>query len=123
MAWTIGWPDVQKSKRLQDNDVVTAKVSPGTSGKATFGLEMAPHLAWWKSVVVRDNSGKVMTEIWVQDAKKTAAQVSLDSDDIDVGATIELWKAKQFGVHTQMYILPDLTPAQGKVVTFRWSAD
>jgi hypothetical protein len=123
MAWTIGWPDVTKSKRLQDNDVVTATIAGGTPGQASIALQLAPHLAWWKSIVVRDNSGKVMNEIWVQDTKKVAAPMKFDSDDIDVGATIELWKAKQFGVHTLMYVLPDLTPVEGKTVTFRWSAD
>lgn len=123
MAWHLGWPDVTGIRRLQDNDVVRASFFPCTPAQTRLVLELAPHLSWWKGLVVRDNSGKFVGEIWCQDRVRRSRELRIEFQDIEVGGTIELWKAKAFGIHTHMYTLPDMRPTGSRLTVFRWSAD
>jgi hypothetical protein len=120
----IDWNDVEVSRRLNDGDVVTATETDIDPNTTEFVLELAPHKDWWKGIQCPDNTDAQIGFIEAQGRGGAVSEVlSVRSSDIEVGGKLILWKAKLFGVHTPMYVLPDLERKEGKRVTFRWSAD
>ncbi|MGN9838908.1 hypothetical protein ACTMTI_12375 [Nonomuraea sp. H19] len=112
--------DLVNAHRLRDGDVVYLTETPAPPGTTEVRVSMAPHGLWWKGVQVTDDSGRQIC--FVETGGETFA--SFDSRSVQTGGGIVLWKAKMFGVHTPMYILPtgDLSP-DAKCFTFHWAAD
>jgi hypothetical protein len=124
MTISIDWYDVTVSRRLPDGDVVTARFEPTNDpSKFEVVLQLAAHKTWWKGVQILDNTYAEVGFLEVQDSTKEAGPAVFVSDDVEVGGRLKLWKAKAFGVHTEMYELADLERLRGQRVTFRWSAD
>ncbi|MCU0894995.1 MAG: hypothetical protein MUD06_11870 [Rhodospirillales bacterium] len=121
---SVSWTDFQGSGRFWDNDVIIARQTPLSDPNALeIGLEIAPHLTWWKGIEVLDDNGQVITSIQVEGARK-AASISLDPSLIDRVGSLLFLKAKAFGAHTGMYRLPTAgLPLRGQFTSFSWIAN
>jgi hypothetical protein len=120
----IDWHDLEVSLRLNDGDVVSVTYSPAADPNTIeIDLALAAHKTWWKEVQMVDNTGAEVFRLEVHDGSKQAGPAAAQAVDVEVGGSINLWKAKAFGVHTPMYTLADLEYVRGKRVSFRWSAD
>ncbi|WP_188191733.1 hypothetical protein [Nonomuraea sp. SYSU D8015] len=112
--------DLVHAHRLRDGDVVYLTETPAPPGTTEVRISMAPHGLWWKGVQVTDDADRQIC--FVETDGETYA--SFDSRSVQTGGSIVLWKAKAFGVHTPMYVVPtgDLSP-DAKCFTFHWAAD
>jgi hypothetical protein len=93
--------------------VSKAGVNPGGT-TVRLCLELVG-LNWWKGLGV----GRTEPTLEVQDSKKVACT------DVEPGQVpVTFWKAKTFGVHTQLSsAILNLAGYAGHGVTLRWSAD
>ncbi len=119
----IDWGDLLVNRRLQDNDVVTATLSPNGTDDTQISLNLARPLTWWKGIQVLNNSDAQMAFVECQGLNGQAGPAVIPSGDLDVGAKLVLWKAKIFGIHTPMYIIAGLEALRGQNVNLRWQAD
>ncbi|MBF8186646.1 hypothetical protein ITP53_13010 [Nonomuraea sp. K274] len=112
--------DLVNAHRLRDGDVVYLTETPAPPGTTEVRVSTAPHGLWWKGIEVTDDGDRQIC--FVESGGETHA--SFDSRSVRTGGNIVLWKAKMFGVHTPMYVLPtgDLS-ADAKCFTFHWAAD
>jgi hypothetical protein len=112
--------DLVNAHRLRDGDVVYLTETPAPPGTTEVRISLAPHGLWWKGIQVTDDSDRQIA--FIESDGETYA--SFDSRSVQTGGSIVLWKAKAFGVHTPMYVIPtgDLTP-DGKCFNFHWAAD
>lgn len=120
----VSWTDFQGSGRLWDNDVIIARQTALSDPNALeIGLEIAPHLTWWKGIEVLDDNGAVIASIQVEGSRK-AASVSVDPALIERVGSLLFLKAKAFGFHTGMYRLPTAgLPLRGQLTSFSWIAN
>lgn len=120
----VSWNDFQGSGRFWDNDVINARQTPLSDPNALeIGLQIAPHLTWWKGIEVLDDNGAVITSIQVEGARK-AASMSVDPSLIDRVGSLLFLKAKAFGVRTGMYRLPTAgLTLRGQFTSFSWNAN
>lgn len=120
----VSWTDFEGSGRLWDNDVIIARQTPLSDPNALeIGLEIAPHLTWWKGIDVLDDNGAVITSLQVEGSRKSAS-VSLDPALIERVGSLQFLKAKAFGIHTGMYRLPTAgLPLRGQFTSFSWIAN
>jgi hypothetical protein len=112
--------DLTNAHRLRDGDVVYLTETPAPPGTTEVRISMAPHGLWWKGIQVTDDSDRQIAFVETEGE----AYASFDSRSVQTGGNIVLWKAKMFGVHTPMYVIPtgDLSP-DGKCFAFHWAAD
>jgi hypothetical protein len=104
MTIAIDWHDLEVSKRLQDNDVVSVQYQDlGDANRFEVQLMLARHKTWWKGLQVLDNTEGQVDFLEVQDDNRDSGNHSITSDDVEVGGRLVLWKAKFAGVHTPMY--------------------
>ncbi|MFG1704749.1 hypothetical protein ACFLIM_16305 [Nonomuraea sp. M3C6] len=112
--------DLVSAHRLRDGDVLYLTETPAPPGTTEVRISLAPHGLWWKGVQVTDDSDRQICFV------ETDGEIhaSFDSRSVQTGGNIVLWKAKMFGVHTPMYVLPtgDLSP-DAKCFNFHWAAD
>jgi len=120
----IDWHDLEVSKRLNDGDVISVSYEAAEDPNSIeLVLNLAAHKTWWKEVQLVDNTGAEVFRLEVQDVNKADGPRAAPAIDVEVGGSINLWKAKALGIHTPMYTLSDLEYVRGKRVIFRWSAD
>ncbi|SEG93465.1 hypothetical protein SAMN05444920_108127 [Nonomuraea solani] len=112
--------DLVNAHRLRDGDVVYLTETPAPPGTTEVRVSMAPHGLWWKGVQVTDDGDRQICFV----ETNGDMHATFESRSVQTGGTIVLWKAKMFGIHTPMYVLPtgDLSP-DGKCFTFHWAAD
>ncbi|MGW0810585.1 hypothetical protein [Nonomuraea sp. NPDC002799] len=112
--------DLASAHRLRDGDVLHLTETPAPPGTTEVRISTAPHGLWWKGVQVTDESERQVC--FVETDGDVHAR--FDSRSVRDGGHIVLWKAKMFGAHIPMYVIPvgDLSP-DGKCFTFHWAAD
>jgi hypothetical protein len=123
MATHVSMTSLLRGSRLADGDRIKAVREPGDApDEYAFTLELGPGITWWKGLIAVNDDGEQTQVAEVQDGNNSA-DLLLTQEDIDDGATLELWKGKAFNVHTHMYTLTDLSKAKGKHVTLTWKQD
>ena len=123
MATHVSMTTLLKGSKLTDGDRVKAVRERGDArDEYAFTLELGPGITWWKGLIAVNDDGEQTQLAEVQD-DNNSADLLLTQDDIDDGATLELWKAKAFGAHTHVYTLTELSKAKGKHVTLTWKQD
>jgi hypothetical protein len=112
--------DLVNAHRLRDGDVVYLTETPAPPGTTEIRISMAPHGLWWKGIQVTDDSDRQICFVETEGEM----YASFDSRSVQTGGAIVLWKAKMFGIHTPMYVIPtgDLSP-DAKCFNFHWAAD
>jgi hypothetical protein len=116
--------DLLNGHRMRDGDVIYLTETPAPAGTTEVRVSTAPHGLWWKGVQVSDDSDRQICFVETGGAGALAADhAGFDSRSVQTGGCIVLWKAKMFGVHTPMYVIPigDLSP-DAKCFTFHWAA-
>ena len=118
--------DLRRGQRLRDGDVVRGRFDAGDAidgGDAVLQLKLGGGVRWWKALkAVNENDQEIWTAE-LQDDTRESDELFLTEDDIESGARLELWKAKEFGIRRHVYSVEDLTALKGKRVTLTWSAD
>ncbi|MFD1536524.1 hypothetical protein [Nonomuraea guangzhouensis] len=111
--------DLLNGHRMHDGDVIYLTETPAPPGTTEVRVSTAPHGLWWKGVQVTDDTDRQICFVETGGAD----QAGFDSRSVQTGGSIVLWKAKMFGVHTPMYVIPtgDLSP-DAKCFTFHWAA-
>jgi hypothetical protein len=95
------------------------------AGSVQFSFGTLPNISWWKGMKVKDNGGNEILLLETQDA----SHGPVDSQKYPVssfGSTIEVevWKAKTFGVHTDVgHVYLDTGSSNGHKITFIWQND
>jgi hypothetical protein len=112
--------DLVNGHRLRDGDVLYLTETPAAPGTTEVRITVAPHGIWWKGVQVTDDSDRQICFAHTEGPEHAV----FDSRSVQTGGAFVLWKAKLFGVHTPMYVIPagDLSP-DAKCFTFHWAAD
>jgi hypothetical protein len=108
---------------LDPSDPMRAPIPEGP-GSVAFQLEMNPRLTWWKGLTIFSPQGITLGVSETRDEVKQGAHLVFARDRLR-NATIELMKAKTFGIHTGMYRLNvNDMPAEwwGYLVRFNWWA-
>ncbi len=115
----IRFSQLLNGERLSDGDMIQATDMPGgvDSGVIKIQLKLAG-VSWWKGI----QSGPIVLCQAQDNQTSSAAQFSV-SDFRAHG--LQLWKAKTFGVHTQMYNVVDATQQMsgGHTYVFVWERD
>ena len=111
--------DLLNGHRMRDGDVIYLTETPAPAGTTEIRVSTAPHGLWWKGVQVTDDSDRQICFVETGGAD----YAGFDSRSVQAGGCVVLWKAKMFGVHTPMYVIPtgDLSP-DAKCFTFHWAA-
>ncbi|UBU11804.1 hypothetical protein [Nonomuraea gerenzanensis] len=112
--------DLVNAHRLRDGDVLHLTETPAQPGTTEIRITTAPHSMWWKGVQVTDETDRQLCFVEA-DGDRYA---SFESRAVQAGGAIVLWKARMFGEHTPMYLIPigELSP-DGKCFNFHWAAD
>src|SRR5215210_5493428 len=105
MATHVSMTTLLRGSRLADGDRIKAVRAPGDArDEYAFTLELGPGVTWWKGLIAVGEGGEQIQVAEAQDGSSDlTADILLTQEDIDDGATLELWKAKAFGVHTHVY--------------------
>lgn len=120
----LNWDDLTRSNRLRDGDVIeTAVEVTGDESKVVIVLRLADYKDWWKGVEVCADDDSRIALLEVEKNGRGPVSVAVDVVNIRTGGRLYFWKAKAFGVHTRMYLLPGLASQAGKQITFTWVAD
>lgn len=116
----IGRNDLTSAHRLRDGDVLYLTETPAPPGTTEIRLSMAPHCMWWKGIEVTDETDRQICFVEAEGDR----HAMFESRSVQGGGAIVLWKARMFGEHAPMYVIPisDLSP-DGKCLTFHWAAD
>ncbi|MGP4093513.1 hypothetical protein [Nonomuraea sp. KM90] len=116
----ISRSDLVGAHRLRDGDVLHLTETPAPPGTTEVRLSLAPHSMWWKGIQVTDETHRQICFVET-DGDRYA---TFESRSVQAGGAIVLWKARMFGEHTPMYVIPigDLSP-DGKCLNFHWAAD
>lgn len=115
----IRFSQLLNGERLPDGDIIQATDLPG--GVAPGVIEIQLKLAgvtWWKGI----QSGPIVLCQAQDNQTSSSAQVSVS--DFKANG-LQLWKAKTFGVHTQMYNVIDAAQQMsgGHSYAFIWEKD
>lgn len=119
MAIDIHLNQLVNGERLDDGDVVKMTIAPGLIPPDRVGIALRlDGVTWWKGL----QSGEIVL-CQAQDSQ-TFISTQLSVDDFKAHG-LQLWKAKTFGVHTQMYNVVDASDqiAGGQSYLFTWSRD
>jgi hypothetical protein len=129
MAGTrIDWNDLAPTSLgdLFDGDIISLETDAATGSDCTIVLNSMPALrGWWKAIKLFDAAGNQRgPDIAVQDSNTSAEQALIPSG-LGLISRIELWKAKEFGIHKPMYFLDNVAAhlAPSTQVTFTWRQD
>ena len=116
----ISYYQLETGQTLQDGDVVVASSNTGSIGSSRIGiaLRLSGGVTWWKGL---QSGGIVLCQC--QDSQSYAS-AELDLADFQANG-LQLWKAKLFGVHTQMYDVVDAKTEMkgGNSYLFLWGRD
>lgn len=113
----INYGQLQGEQNLPDGDVIKAEEIPGIvpENRVSIALKLSG-VTWWKGI----QSGAVVLCQCQDNQSYISTQIDYDVIKKD---GLQFWKAKAFGVHTQMYQLTDvrdhLKPGKGYIFTWR----
>jgi hypothetical protein len=121
----LDWNDLTEARRLRDGDVVECTIEDiGDSSRIEFTLSLAPYKSWWKQLELCADDDSRIAAVEVVDNRKGPAVMNIDAAFVRRGGRLYLWKAKEFGIHRRIYVLPDVwAHAAGKRVNILWTAD
>ena len=131
MPWSIFFPPPPTPGWIRDEDVITLVQEPGACepDQIQFVLSSSnPEVRWWKQLrIVANGEHLVLGSSEFQDDLRGGAVIQLPIADLS-GKSLQLCKAKMFGVHTCMYDLPfDEAPpgllVPGGRLAFDWFCD
>jgi hypothetical protein len=77
---------------------------------------------WWKGLQLQDAGFNVLATVETQDNNHGPVPMTITLQPGDQRALV-FWKAKEFGKHTKMHCVGDLTKLPGYTVTFTWLKD
>jgi hypothetical protein len=126
MAVTQTLPAPGGTFTTPDNDAIRFDVSSGTPGRIGIVLKTNPNVTWWKGVeIFGDTTWNRIGEVQTQDANHGPAVQNIDIRQfVPDRSRLEFWKAKAFGVHTDIVNYTfDPLKFDGKVMTFLWQSD
>jgi hypothetical protein len=130
-SYTLKISQLDGKTRLPDGDVIAISPSgDGPPGVVTLTLNEAKG-KWWKGIV---HFGSKETNAWTEIAAGSGDELNdpkykKNSGDIDHSTLTQgflvLSKAKQFGAHSNVYLLQDAAEAlqSGRRYTVDWMAD
>jgi hypothetical protein len=96
----------------------------GTSASVHFRLEASDSRMWKKWLVMPDAQGSQWDIVIEPVGGVFSAENSLWAHQVHNSQSLELWKAKAFGVHHWMCSIKNPSPiAPGTKVVFRWLRD
>lgn len=131
MPWSIFFPFPPTPVWIRDEDVISLVQESGATepGAIQFVVGSSnPEVTAWKQLrIVGDGERLVLGSSEFQDEVRTGAIIQLRISDL-AGRSMQLCKAKTFGVHTCMYDLPfDAAPPglllPGGRLSFDWFCD
>ncbi len=109
-----------------DSDGINLEIVHGTPGKIDFCLSTASQITWWKGVkIFGDSSWTEKALLWTQDGVHGPVCKQISVNELQESSSrIELWKAKAFGVHTDM-VHYTFSPNKynGKRIMLEWLYD
>ena len=113
----IDYNDLTSGKPLSE-DTVQLLVQPGGDPNLITVVLTLQGVTWWKGIQCNN-----VVLCQCQDSQTTST-ASLPAGDVQKDG-LQLWKAKTFGVHDQMYDIknPRSWAQGGKVYTFIWKND
>jgi hypothetical protein len=108
-----------------DNDDVALTYGTGDVGFITFSLSTSSNIDWWKGVKVFGNgTWTTIGLLETQDEDHGPSERKIEIGKFTGPCRVELWKAKSFGVHTDvMNYSFDADKLSGKKVGFLWKKD
>lgn len=125
LAWNAFWPSSRTP--TWDNDIIVfqTEADPSLGSDTEIELVSALAVSWWKGIQLLDAAGgRIGAEVNTFNAQHDMS-VRFTAAQVASAVTLELGKAKAFGVHTWMYALTGLSnrllPATRLV--FTWLQD
>ncbi|CAM5236200.1 hypothetical protein GCM10010329_61590 [Streptomyces spiroverticillatus] len=115
----IHFQQLLNGERLPDGDIVQATVLPGGAAPGQISIQLRlSGVTWWKGI----QTGPIVLCQAQDNQQSSSAQVSVS--DFNAHG-LQLWKAKTFGVHTEMYNVVDATEKMsgGNAYIFIWTKD
>lgn len=115
----IRFQQLLNGERLPDGDIVQATVLPGGAAPGQISIQLKlSGVTWWKGI----QTGPIVLCQAQDNQQSSSAQVSVS--DFNAHG-LQLWKAKTFGVHTEMYNVVDATQKMsgGNSYIFIWTKD
>jgi hypothetical protein len=109
-----------------DGDNFLFDVLEGQKGKITFSLSTKNDITWWKGIkIFGDGTWNTIGLLETTDSDHGPARKTIDiAQFIPNASRLEFWKAKAFGVHTDMvHYVFDPTAFNGKTLSFVWQTD
>ncbi|OLP78709.1 Endoglycoceramidase [Symbiodinium microadriaticum] len=99
-----------------------------SASTTSFELSTSSNVTWWKGLKVISDLGETVCDLQMQDATHGPIRCTLPEpaqNTLLFSYTIELWKAKELGIHRRVDVLKHdfLGPLLGRTVSFHWSSD
>jgi len=104
-AETRSLPRASSFKIPGDNDLISfSSIVEGKRGYIKFCLSSSKKVTWWKGIkVFGDHTSSAKALLVTQDADNGPSCRSIKTTDLGENTSrLEFWKAKAFGVHTEM---------------------
>jgi hypothetical protein len=130
-ALTIPWAALSGTAPVVpggEDTIALADGGPGTPGAFTVTLVAPPRMTWWKAAELYDRTGTLRGTAFTQDTSRSSSMIVPASQV--AGGFLVLKKAKFWGVHTAMYVIPDapvppgttpeLSTMVGRNLTLTW---
>jgi hypothetical protein len=127
---------LQESYTVDNNNLISLNKVARTDKTIQFSLKTNDNVTWWKGIEVfyhtSDGSGSIKSQIiQTQGDNHQVWGDVINLSDIDpyVDLTVQFWKAKAFGVHTQVgndtFSIQDIVnkDGNGNTVVFFWEND
>ena len=117
--------NVNGSFTVDGNNAINTSTSDIQRGFTQFSLATLSNITWWKGIKVQDNSGAEILLLETQDQSHgPVSSPQLNMGQFGQQINVEIWKAKAFGVHTQVATVSfDAGQCNGHNVTLTWQND
>ncbi|MBD2526905.1 hypothetical protein [Nostoc sp. FACHB-133] len=114
----VSYEQLINGQQLSDGDIVSLVVADGGDPNMISVALVLQGVTWWKGI---QSNTTVLCQS--QDSQSTSS-ATLPASQVQSDG-LQLWKAKTFGVHIQMYNIenPRTWANGGKVYTFIWQKD
>jgi hypothetical protein len=115
----ITFSTLKKGGALPDGDVIRVDVAQDYTSDSEIAISLQlKGVTWWKGI----QSGSIVL-CQAQDSQSSTV-TTIKYKDLKRGG-VQLWKAKTFGIHRQMYDITDAISQMkpGNLYTFVWSRD
>ena len=125
---------LQESYTVDNNNLISVTKTAQTNKTIQFSLKTKESVTWWKGIKVfyHANDGSIKSQL-IQtqddDHQESGAAIKLSDINPDYPLTVQFWKAKAFGAHTQVgsdtFSIEDIVnkDGNGNTVVFYWEND